>query len=210
MKEMDFFQEGDSSREFNWHDLILSNFTHDGASICRCFIQFGKFPLEQRFNCVSHEKLSGFASTEGDIVHRSTIAQDAFTVEYKYMRGCHGIVLICDHVLRVDQNLWHGTRFCSFCHHLKRFVLIRGNRKQFHFPVPFLKQIQDQTICPGGMRAFRRPKIDNDDFPAIITQFMKAYLQDQAIQNSARVGLICMRRLYRSSYLLEPSEHPCK
>ena len=39
VEEMDLLEKGDSCRSFNGHGLILSNFTHDGTSVCRHFRQ---------------------------------------------------------------------------------------------------------------------------------------------------------------------------
>jgi hypothetical protein len=56
----------------------------------------------------------------------------------------------------------------SLFHPWKGLISIRGNREQFHLPIPALEQADDIAIRPLGVRALRRPKIDNDNFSAII------------------------------------------
>src|SRR5690349_2377128 len=128
MKEMDFLQKGDSSREFDCHNSILSNFTHDGTSIRRHFAPGWSSPRKQCFDDVSQKELRRFSAAEGDIVDCTSIAQDALAVKHKYVRSGNCSVQISDEMVCVDQDLWNGTLLRGLLHHLNGFILIRGNR----------------------------------------------------------------------------------
>jgi hypothetical protein len=130
--------------------------------------------MKQRLNRLPQKELPGFSPAERDVIHGAAIAQDTLPVEHKYMGGCNRIKLIGDNVPGVNQDFWDAPCLGHVFHQLNGFVLIRSNGQQLHLPIPHLEQIKNYLIRPRGMRALCRPKIDDDNFPPIITQAMKS------------------------------------
>src|SRR6266508_1928646 len=91
VEEMDFFQKLDSSRDFD-HDLILSNFTHDGTAICECFLHLGQSSVEQCFYCFFEVKPRRRSMPECYVIHRAAITEDSIAVHDENMGGCDRFV----------------------------------------------------------------------------------------------------------------------
>lgn len=104
--------------------------------------------MEQRLDRLLQVEPRGLPLPEGDIVHGAAITQDAYSVDDKYLWSCDRLVEVCDYMLRVDQNLWNAPRPGSLLQDLNRFILVRGNRQQFHLPIPFLEHIYKIMISP--------------------------------------------------------------
>ena len=176
MKEMDFFQESDPGRQLNGHDLILSNFTDDGATICGRFIQIWELPIQQRLDGFLQKETGGLPSPKGDVVHRAAIAQDSLAVEDKDVRSRHGFVTIGDDMPGIDQDQRDLPQLGGLCHEQRRLITIRVDGQKLHIPLPPLEQTQDDLVGARRMRTFCRPKIKDQDFPPMIAWTMQSAL----------------------------------
>ena len=157
--------------------MILSNFTYDGATIGRGFVQRRKIPFEQGLDGILQKELRGFPAAKCDVIYAAAIAQDALAVDDEYVRGRERTIEVSDKILGIDQDLWDAPRFSRLRGHLRGLIPIRGDRQQDYLTIPVLEQRKQVAVCPLRVRTLRRPKVDDNYFSKIVTQFMKIALQ---------------------------------
>src|SRR5687767_1323554 len=121
---MDFFQKGDSGRDFDGHVMILSNFTHNGATVGRSLCQRRRTPLEQRLDGLFQKETGGFRLAKFYIIYRALIAQNAIPIHDEYMWSSDGLIQIGDDVLGISQDPGQASGAHSLNHTASGLVSI--------------------------------------------------------------------------------------
>jgi len=159
------------------HCVILSNFTHDGTSICSGFLTPGHPAIEHGFDGFLHIKPGCRPVAERDIIHSTPIAQNSLPVDYEGVGSRDRFISICYDMLRIQQDPWDSPRFSDIFQNLSGFISIRRNGQQFHVRAPLNETCHHRAVGPLRMWAFRRPEIDNHNFAAMTAQFLNVAFQ---------------------------------